>query len=128
MPEEDIVAYDNLVIDVRPSDEPLLLYISSPEVTFKGFGSASSGDLDNIELVLLSSSPTPLHQLLNICPTRSWNWIVQSMLNLIVINVDFGKFLKVISNVTILFQKKFTDTIDNNYFFCYQQVYLQINN
>lgn len=39
------------------------------------------------------------------------------MLNLIVINVDFGKFLKVISNVTILFQKKFTDTIDNNYFF-----------
>lgn len=128
MPEEDIVAYDNLVIDVRPSDEPLLLYISSPEVTFKGFGSASSGDLDNIELILLSSSPTPLHQLLNICPTRSWNWIVQSMLNLIVINVDFGKFLKVISNVTILFQKKFTDTIDNNYFFCYQQVYLQINN
>lgn len=57
LPEEDIVAYDNLVIDVRPSDEPLLLSISSPEVTFKGFGSASSGDRDNIELTLLSSSP-----------------------------------------------------------------------
>lgn len=57
LPEEDVVAYDSLVIDVRPSDEPLLLSISSPEVTFKGFGSTSSGDRDNIEFTLLSSSP-----------------------------------------------------------------------
>lgn len=57
LPEEDIVAYDSLVIDVRPSDEPLPLSISSPEVTFKDFGSASSGDRDTIELTLLSSSP-----------------------------------------------------------------------
>ena len=57
LPEEDIVAYVSLVIDVRPSDEPLLLSISSPEVTFEGFGSASSGDCDNIEFTLLSSSP-----------------------------------------------------------------------
>ena len=57
LPEEDIVAYDSLVINVTASDEPLLLSISSPEVSFKGFGSASSGDRDNIELSLLSTSP-----------------------------------------------------------------------
>jgi len=92
----------------------MLLSISSPEVTFKGFGFASSTDCDNIELSLLSS----LHAA--IAPSY-WPFSPPvhgiGLCKVCVINVDFGKFLKVISNVAILFQKQFTARIDNNSLF-----------
>ena len=81
LPEEDVVAYDSLVIDVRPSDEPLLLSISSPEVTFKGFGSTSSGDRDNIEFTLLSSSPDAIARVNEHLPDQ-------------IMELDFARFVK----------------------------------
>lgn len=53
--EEDVVTYEDTVVNMSPSDEPLLLFVSS-RGHFKSFESASSGDYDNIEATLLSSS------------------------------------------------------------------------
>ena len=79
LPEEDIVAYDSLVIDVRPCDEPLLLPFPPQRSLLKALVPLP------LETVTILNSPSflhhlmPLHELMTICPTRSWNWMVQGL-------------------------------------------------
>ena len=59
LPEEGVCGYEGVVLYMRPSEEALPLSISSPEVSFKGFGS-SVIVIEDVTDDLQSLSPSPL--------------------------------------------------------------------